>query len=228
MIYFDNGVNPRAYDNVKLQMAVYYYNRAAKWGKGVTIATKGSAYLAGSVLDFEKAGRGPKDILFGAWQTDDQIGSSWGYTTDMRYHSAASVVSELAVTVSKGGNLLLNVSPKADGTIPDAQQQILLDVGRWLGVNGEAVYGSRPWTKFGDGAFRFTTNNASLYAIGIGRASATAVIPSLASGTARKIQGVTLLGRPGPLTFTQGTDALSVTMPKTTDALAPVLKIVWA
>ena len=113
MVYFDNGVNNRAYDEVKLQFAAYYYNRV----KNATIATKDDAYLAGSIHDFEKAVRGPKDILPGAWQIDDQIATnSWGYITDIKYRPTANVIYELIDTTSKGGNLLLNISPKADGT----------------------------------------------------------------------------------------------------------------
>lgn len=222
MVYFDNGVNDRAYDAVKLKFAAYYYNRANAWGKAATIATKDSAYLSGSVLDFEKAGRGPKAILPGAWQIDDQIATnSWGYINDIKYRSAASVLSELIDTVSKGGNLLLNISPKADGTIPDEQQQILLTVGKWLDINGEAIYDTRPWTRFGDGrAYRFTTKDNALYAIALTAPGAQAIIPALDAG---KVTAVNLLGHSGPLTFTQDVDKLTITMPDGTPADEPVV-----
>ena len=152
MLWFDNGVNPREYDAVKLKCAAYYNNRAAQWKKQVSIATKGSAYLAGSILDFEKAIRAPKDILRAPWQVDDQIATStWGYTNDLRYRPAVSILDELIDTVSKGGNLLLNISPKADGTIPEEQQQILTAVGDWLKTNGEGIYGCGPWKTYGEG-----------------------------------------------------------------------------
>ena len=62
LIYFDNGVNPRVYDPIKLRAAAYYFNSALKWGKEVTFGTKDWAYLAGSVQDFEKQQRAPKWI----------------------------------------------------------------------------------------------------------------------------------------------------------------------
>ncbi|WP_213804459.1 alpha-L-fucosidase [Granulicella sp. dw_53] len=151
MIYFDNGVNPREYDDVKLRAAAYYYNRAAKWGEQVTLATKDIAYLFGSVQDFEKQQRAPKWIYSGGWQCDDSLGSTWGYTEGMTYRSSASIVTELVELASLGGNLLLNISPMGDGSIPEAQQSALLGVGDWLRSNGEGIYGSRPWTHPGEG-----------------------------------------------------------------------------
>jgi alpha-L-fucosidase len=152
--YFDNGVNPRIYDPIKLRAATYYFNSALKWGKDVTFGTKDWAYLAGSVQDFEKQGRAPKWIYPYPWQSDDSLGSTWGYTESPRQMSIrtpASVITELIEHCSTGGNLMLNVSPKGDGSIPDDQQKVLLSVGAWLQSNGEAIYDSRPWRIPGEG-----------------------------------------------------------------------------
>lgn len=62
MLWFDNGINHRAFDTMKLKVAAYYYNRAAEWGKQVSLSTKDKAYLAGSILDFERQGRAPKTL----------------------------------------------------------------------------------------------------------------------------------------------------------------------
>ena len=152
MIYFDNGVNPREYDDVKLRAAAYFYNRAAQWGRQATLATKDVAYLFGSVQDFEKAQRAPKWIYPAAgWQCDDALGSTWGYTEGMTCRTSNSIVRELIEMASMGGNLLLNISPMGDGSIPEAQQRALFGVGDWLAGHGEGIYGARPWVKMGEG-----------------------------------------------------------------------------
>lgn len=207
----------RDYDDVKLKFAAYYYNHVRE----ATIATKEDAYLARSVRDFEKALRGPKEIRPGAWEIDDQIATnSWGYINDIKYRPTANIIYELIDISSKGGNLLLNISPKADGTIPEEQQKILRDVGRWLGINGEGIYGSKPWTKFGEGEkgapqFRFTINNNALYVFGLNSKDTKATIKSLAKSDALpgKIKKVQLLGVKGNLRFTQDEIGLKVKLP---------------
>ncbi len=151
LLYFDNGVNTRAYDDVKLR-ASCYYNRAAQWGREAPLATKDVAYLFGSVQDFEKQQRAPRWIYPAAgWQCDDALGSTWGYTTDMIVRSLESVVRKLIEIASQGCNLLLNISPMGDGSLPEVQQQALLSIRAWLKVNGESICGSHPWVRMGEG-----------------------------------------------------------------------------
>ena len=238
MLWFDNGIDQRYLDPLKLMVAAYYYNSAKKWGKEVSLNTKKAAYAPsgtniatiGSILDFE--GHVPPGIRTGTWDVDTKIGSTWGYTSDMRVSGPGSVISNLVDIVSKNGTMMLNLSPKADGTIPDEQQQTLLGVGKWLGINGEAIYDTHNWTKFGEDngqRIRFTVHGNDLYAIMVGKwQGGTITIASLADGKAPagKISSVTMLGSAGSLAFGQDASGLKVTLPATAPCdYAYVLKI---
>jgi len=231
ILWFDNGVNLRVLDPLKEHVAAYYYNRAKQWGKEVSLSTKYIAYAPsnddtkqiGSIIDFEKvSARSPAGIRPGPWMVDDPIGSTWGYSTGMSVASAPSVLGKLIDTVSKGGDFLLNISPMADGTIPEAQQTTLLGIGAWLDVNGDAIYGTRAWTKFSEGgatrgslSYHFTMKGDTLYAIASAWPGEQAVITSLAKG-AMAADGpikVELLGHDGALESTQDEQGLKITMP---------------
>lgn len=232
LFYFDNGVDSARLDSMKYRFAAYYYNRAASRGKKGIICTKYLAYPdSAGVHEYEKQGRSPKSIRPYYWQTDDVISNfSWGFVSDMRYRSVSAILDELIDNVSKNGSLLLNISPRADGSIPDAQRKILLSIGHWLLVNGEAIYGSRPWSRFGEGPsadttinlgryhytgqdFRFTTRGDTLYAIAMAWPGPTAVITALGGKTHGTVTGVSLLGNPGPLSFSQTGKGLLIKTP---------------
>lgn len=89
------------------------------------------------------------------WETCDALDpTSWGYnrrTPDEKYMTTNELIDYLSDIVSKGGNLLINIGPKADGTIPEVMQNRLKEAGGWLSVNGEAIYGTKPWKVYGEG-----------------------------------------------------------------------------
>ena len=79
MLWFDMNGGDRSWDALKVRLAAYYYNRAAAWGKQVAISAKGESFLAGMVMDYERQGRAPKELVDFPWQPDDPIADKFGY-----------------------------------------------------------------------------------------------------------------------------------------------------
>ena len=113
--------------------------------------------------------KGIKGLRKEKWETCDSLDpTSWGYNRrlgDDEYMSANKAIDYLVDIVSKNGNLLLNIGPKADGTIPQVMQDRLLEIGKWLEVNGEAIYGTEPHGLRVGSNTRFTKKGNTLYAI---------------------------------------------------------------
>jgi alpha-L-fucosidase len=173
-----------------LEVAAHFYNKQMEWhghqngvlnikswGQG-TVPDTGAV-----VLDIEK---GSVDRLMEhPWQSETSITGEWFYNGIEDPEMTAGVIIHMLVdVVSKNGNLLLNIAPKSDGTLAGYELDILQDIGRWLDQNGEAIYGTRPWTLYGEGPttiisgdfqqitepmthedIRFTTRGPVLYAI---------------------------------------------------------------
>ena len=197
ILYFDWWIQHQAFRPCLKKLAAYYYNRAAEWGQEVVIAYKHDAFLFGTALvDIERGQFAEAKPYY--WQTDMAVAlNSWCYTEGNRYRTAAELLCDLVDIVSKNGNLLLNIGPRADGTIPEEDAAILREIGDWLRVNGEAIYGSRPWRRYGEGPtrvvegqfsdgipkdftpddIRYTMSGGRLYAIAL-RCAGTGSTPS--------------------------------------------------
>jgi alpha-L-fucosidase len=194
---FDLGL---VQESQRLAFLSYYYNRAVAWNKDVVASYKDGLDNKGEVFDFERGG--PAGIQSPYWLTDDSVSSSsWCYTVGIGYYSTTALLHALIDRVSKNGNMLLNIAPMADGTIPSGQQTILLGMGDYLKRFGEAVYATRAWsthgegpTQMGGGSFtgpvqgtnrdiRFTRSkdNSVLYATVLGWPGATLTITTLNS-----------------------------------------------
>ena len=224
ILWFDNGINSRTLDPVKLRLAAYYYNRAAEWNKKVTLSTKSDAYLFGTVTDFERQGRAPKGLTSFYWQVDEPIGHKFGYVEGLKVQSSGQVIRKLVENISKNGNLCLNISPKSDGTIPDDQAKVLREVGRWMKVNGEAVYGTRAWMFPGEGPgikehksacdWRFTQKDRhTLYAYLMRWKGGKVVINSFGTRNIGQVKAVSLLGCDTVLSFSQTEQGLELVLP---------------
>lgn len=235
LLYSDGGL---PFGDIGRQMLAHYYNGGSKRGTVDVVYTcknlgSGEFSDAWSTQDVERGaltGINPKP-----WQTDTSNGD-WFYKQDDTYKTAAQVIATLADIVSKNGNLLLNVVLLGDGSLPPQSEQLLDDLAAWMTVNGEAIHGTRPWTRFGegptqgtegafsekadyvDGDIRFTTRGKTLYAITLTEPKTRLVVTALRSGADGRsdtVRAVRLLGHKGALSYRQTAEGLVVDLPAT-------------
>ena len=184
IVYFDWWIHHSAVKPYLRKFAAYYYNRAEENGHMAIINYKHDALAFGTgVVDVERGKFA--DVKPYVWQTDTAVAyNSWCYTEGNSYKKPNVIVQNLVDIVSKNGRLLLNIGPKADGTIPEEDASILRAIGKWMKINSEAIYGSTVWrfsaegpTKTIEGQFgdsnqpeytsediRFTCANGCIYA----------------------------------------------------------------
>jgi alpha-L-fucosidase len=221
LLWFDSCLDliPEEY---RQELAAYYLNKAEDWKKEVVMVRKQNDLpLNMSINDLEKSRMNRMGDQ--PWMTDETISTgSWCYTEDLVIKPAKDLLHVLIDIVSKNGVLLLNISPRADGTIPENQRDVLLKIGEWLEKNGAAIYNTRPWYTFGEGPtqqpegdfkkhneflkvkycakdIRYTSKGKTVYAItlGIPGANEKILFESFAHGCLPgnpEVEKVTLLG----------------------------------
>ncbi len=235
ILWFDFYLDIPDFAELRPKIAAYYYNKGLEWGKKVVINDKNfehEAFPKGTVIYDLERGKLP-GIHELPWQTDTSIGkNSWGYVTNWQSKTTNELVDDLVDIVSKNGNLLLNVGPKADGTIPDDQKLVLKEMGNWLAINGEAIYKTSPWKTYGEGPtavnkghhtegrnsgftskdIRFTKKDGVLYAILLAWPNKGSIeIRSLnQKHLEKRVNSISLLGSDQELSFKQFGDRLLI------------------
>ncbi len=199
------------------EVIAYIYNNSSSPDE-VLVNDRWGVEPDGSYLgDFSTPERSNiRDIRKEKWELCDSLDPrSWGYNRTLdegRYMTPNELVDYLVDVVSKNGNLLINIGPKADGTIPEPMRNALLKVGEWLEANGEAIYGTTYWKTFEDGDFRFTRKGDVLYAIALQWPEEETVTLTSLAGT--RVKSVEMLGADDAVRFRQDERGLTITPPE--------------
>lgn len=159
-VYLDSAVPFAGSDHghTGMEFIAYFYNQNMTWHHGLqegVLTHKGAkgekrAPYFPNIATLDKERGMSSEIRERPWQTDDSIGP-WGYNSTVGYKDPNAVIDKMIDTVSKNGNYLLNVPPRADGTLDDQTVAILKEVGAWFKINGDGIYATRPWRVFGEG-----------------------------------------------------------------------------
>ncbi len=194
MIWFDSWLNMMP-ESLVQEMVAHYYNEAKSKNQAVTIGYKQEDLpLDVGILDIEQGGK--TDLSERVWMTDITLSNmSWSYVNGQTYKRPEIVLRNMIDVWSKNGIVLLNISPRSDGTIPDEQRSVLKPIGEWLAKYGEAVYETRPFSKYGFGT------TASVAGSHGGQSAKIAYSANDIRYTMSKDGGtlyITFLGRPTP------------------------------
>ena len=241
LLYTDGDI---FFEEYGLALVANLYNLSARrhGGRGEAVYTSKLASdceTGTCVLDWERGVAA--GIPANPWQTDTCVGD-WHYNKEARYKSPKRVIDMLVDVVSRNGNLMLNFPLPNSGALDDQELNILDAITRWMAINSEGIYSTRPWKIFGDGPVatappsgrgprfneagrrdftaeevRFTTKGNTIYAFIMGWPEKQAAIKPLAttSGVARvKISNVELLGFKGKVQWIQDETGLVVQMPQ--------------
>lgn len=255
LLYFDWWIQHQVFKPYLKKLAAFYYNCGKKWGQDVLICYKHDAFAFGTgIVEVERGGFAEAKPY--PWQTDTAVArNSWCYTEDLDYKSSEEIIWTLVDVVSKNGNLLLNIGPKGDGSIPDGDRKILKELGAWMKVNKEALIGAKTWRKSQEGPtksvegqfqdqqakiftsedYRFTANHGAIYAICMkcpkdGKFTIKALADSADQNAPEFhgiIENIQILGfEDKAYTWTKDTEGLHVNAPEVYSEFPVVLKII--
>ncbi|MBT3296832.1 MAG: hypothetical protein HN919_07125 [Verrucomicrobia bacterium] len=234
LLWFDFGLELIRSDYKKAFLA-YYYNQALQKDQDVAVTFKNRDLPPGAGIFDLEVGK-MDDLCLFPWLTDTSVDcvprGNWAYSASAAFKSPERLIHNLVDRVSKNGQLLLNVGPRADGTIPEGAQRVLKKMGEWLRINGDAIYDTRPWYTAGEGPtksavdmshgghfnetgeprycahdIRFTTAENAIYATCLGIPGDEVFINAFKGRVSPdEIKQVTMLGVEPPLTWRHDRD----------------------
>lgn len=245
LLYFDDTFLPLyPVSDAGYAIAADFYNKSMAEHNG-----KNEAVIFGKILTPQQKKMIVWDVERGApdkiqelpWQTCTCIGS-WHYDKHLylqqRYKKPAEVIRMLVDVVSKNGNLLLNVPIRGNGMIDPIEESVVKSIGKWMNVNGESIYGTRPWKTYGEGPaaehanpinaqgfnegrvvlsakdIRFNKKGNILYVTLLGAPTEETVVKNLAKNSGEKVKRIVLLGSDEKIVWQQKVDALHINLPK--------------
>jgi alpha-L-fucosidase len=235
LLYSDSAM---PFGNVGRSMIAHYYNQAAEFNKDGVVYNCKQESKGRWVQDYERGVA--EGISEHPWQIDTSIGD-WIYRDNDNYKSGTEIVQMLVDVVSKNGNLLLCIPPTPEGTLDEKETKALNDIGDWMAINSEAIYGTRPWKIYGDGPsvtekqekgdfhgirdfrkyvpgdLRFTQKGKTLYIFSMEKPEGDMTVKPLGlkSATGEKVSSVKLLGSDEKVEWSQNDEAVIIKLPKT-------------
>ena len=202
-------------DDALRGMITGFMNHGAARGQAVYVNNKGGQRnWPDGVGCLEKDNLKMK-VIGPKWQSCTTFGTSFGYLEGDKYKSIEEVMHEMIEVISRNGNFLVNIGPKADGTIPAPQMERLHAMGKWLKTNSNAIYGSRYW-KVCDQEnehLAFTTKGKNLYAIKLAKPTKPFTIEATAGWDADTVKSVKLLGSPAEVSWQISPAGLQISPP---------------
>lgn len=231
-LFFDWWVSEHSFRPYIKKFLAYYYNRSVEWGKEVCVYYKSDAVMYNCAMFDRERGQLEGTSPY-CWQSETSTSrNAWSYCTTNRWKSPQEIACVFADVISKNGNFVLNIGPKADGTICNEEQNILAELGKWTAKNNEAIWGTCPYKIFGEGKkqksgsfserygytskdYRFTYKCGVIYAFAlVPNGKKDFVIKSFADSMDMfhfDIKKISILGDDTKITFAQNKKRLAIT-----------------